>query len=335
MTRQPLSTPALFELLALFDKSISPVLDPEGNRLWGIPGWALPHPTVLDSKTLQAWAVRTGYAGSIGVPFGDELVAVDLVETDDPAVYEYRCPETYGIRQVSAEQAAVLDVDSIQLLNELADLLNIAQVKRSGIRTPRIDRMLWHLGEARIGPVMTPVWMVRGLAWNVEQIYSSLLDTRLPDQGLILSAGHDLPGVIRPPRNCRVAYLRHALVDYVPSPCVDFHYLERVLTSSEEGIKPSALPVDFTNGVLRIRTKPAVWVVKGDRQLQAIAYMYEQAQEGRWELDARSILAAAYPDRPDPEDRRGLKMQDLFKHNDQWLYFIANPRKGKYAFKLD
>lgn len=334
MTQPRLSTQALLELLALFDQSITPILDAEGNRIWGVPGWTLPRSMALDRKELQAWTVCTGYAGSIGAPFGDEIVPVDLVESDEPDIYEYSCPETYRTRQVGADQAAVLEVDSIQLLNELADLLNIAQVKRGGIQAPRIDRILWCLGDARVGPAMTPVWIVRGLATHVDQIYSSLLDTRLPAQGLILSAGHELPSIIRSPRHYRVAYMRHALVDYAPSPCLDLHYLERVLTSSEDGIRPSALPVDFTNGVLRIRTKPHAWVVNGDRQKRAIDYMYAEAQEGRWELDASSILAAAYPDRPEPEDRTGLRVQDLFKHNERWREFIANPRKGAYGFNL-
>ena len=334
MTQRRLSTKSLLDLLGLFDQSVSPILDRDGNRLFGIPGWAVSSATALDQKTLQAWTTRVGYAGSIVVPCGDESTCVDLLDTDDPNSYTYRCPQTFRMKQLSADRAAVVDVDSSRLLNEIADLLNIAQVKRSGIQAPRIERTLWRLGEARIGAALTPVWMVRGLAAHVDEVFQSLLDTRLPEQGLILSAGHELPRVIRSPRRYRVAYLRDALVDYCPSPCIDVHYLERVLTTNEDGIKPSALPVDFANGVLRIRTRTDTWTIKGKRQARAVAYMYEQAQENRWELDASEILAAAYPERRTEESRRGLKMQDLFKGNDKWREFIANPGKGKYAFNL-
>jgi len=180
---------------------------------------------------------------------------------------------------------------------------------------------------------MAPVWLARGMDVNVDEVFQSLLDTRLPEQGLVLCHGRELPRVIRPPRNYRVAYLHDALVDYSPSPCMDVHYLERVLTSDEDGIKPSALPVDFANGVLRIRTKTETWVIKGEKQLKAVAYMYEQAQLGRWELDASEILAAAYPERRTEESRKGLKMQNLFSGNEMWREFIVNPEKGKYAFK--
>ncbi len=97
---------------------------------------------------------------------------------------------------------------------------------------------------------------------------------------------------------------------------------------------PSALPVEFSNGVLRIRTKTDTWTIKGTKQCKAVAYMNEQAQLGRWELDASEILAAAYPERRTEESRKGLKMQDLFKGNEKWREFIDNPAKGKYKFNL-
>lgn len=334
MSQKSLSTRSLLDLLALFEQSDSPILDVEGNRLYGVPGWTVAATTSLDQRELTAWSDRVGYSGSYSVPNGDERTQVALQEADHPNFYRYRCPETFRMKQVAADAVAVFDVNTNRLLNELADLLNIAQVLRAGIQRPRVERTLWKLGDARIGPALTPVWLVRGLSAHVDQVYQSLLDTRLPDQGLILSAGHDLPPIVRPPRNYRVAYLRDALVDYSPTPRMDVHYLERILSSNEEGIKPSALPVEFANGVLRIRTKTDTWTVKGERQPLAVAYMYEQARQGRWELDASEILAAAYPERKTDEDRKGLKMQDLFKGNDKWREFIANPTKGKYAFNL-
>ena len=334
MSQTTLSTRSLLELLVLFNQSNNTTLDSDGNRLHGIPGWWMCDKTDLAPNTLHAWATRVGYAGGIDVPCADDRIFVDIHETDDPSSYEYRCPETFCRKRVSADHVAVFDVNSTKLLNVLADLLNIAQVKRDGIQAPRIERTLWHLGEARIGPVMVPIWLARGLDVNVEATFESLLDTRLPAQGLILCPGPPLDRIIRPPRNYRVAYLHDALVDYSPTPCIDAHYLERILTSNEDGIMPSALPVEFSNGVLRIRTKTDTWTIKGAKQCKAVAYMYEQAQLGRWELDASEILAAAYPERRTEESRKGLKMQDLFKGNEKWREFIDNPAKGKYKFNL-
>lgn len=333
MSRTIPSTRLLLDLLDLFEQSNSCSLDADGNRLHGVSGGRIEASSSLDPKTVQAWMPRVGYLSEIEVPCGDGRAHVELCETDDPGSYEYRCPETFRRKRVSADHVAVYDMDAAKLLNLLSDLLNIPQVKRAGIPAPRIERKLWQLGEARIGPVMAPVWLARGMDVNVDEVFQSLLDTRLPEQGLVLCHGRELPRVIRPPRNYRVAYLHDALVDYSPSPCMDVHYLERVLTSDEDGIKPSALPVDFANGVLRIRTKTETWVIKGEKQLKAVAYMYEQAQLGRWELDASEILAAAYPERRTEESRKGLKMQNLFSGNEMWREFIVNPEKGKYAFK--
>lgn len=94
------------------------------------------------------------------MPHGDERTQVDLQETDDPNFYRYRCPETFRMKQVAADAVAVFDVNTNRLLNELADLLNIAQVLRAGIQRPRVERTLWKLGDARIGPALTPVWLV-------------------------------------------------------------------------------------------------------------------------------------------------------------------------------
>jgi hypothetical protein len=279
-----LTTRSLLDLLGLFEQSNSCSLDADGNRLQGVSGGWIDSSTGLDPKTMQAWMTCVGYVSEIEVPCADGRAYVELRETDDPGNYEYRCPETFQRRRVNADHVAVFDIDTDKLLNLLSDLLNIPQMKRAGIHAPRIERKLWRLGEARIGPVMVPVWLARRMDVNVDEVFQSLLDTRLPEQGLVLCHGRELPRVIRPPRNYRVAYLHDALVDYSPSPCMDVHYLERVLMSVEDGIKPSALPVEFANGVLRIRTKTEVWVVKGEKQRLAVAYMYEQAQYGRWEL---------------------------------------------------
>ncbi len=334
MSQATLSTRSLLELLALFDQSNCTIQDSDGNRLRGIPGWWIDSNTNLTTRILRDWTARVGYAGTIEVPWGDDREFVELDATEDPAIYEYRCPETFRRKRVSADHVAVFDVESTKLLNAIADLLNIPQAMRSGIQTPRIDRVLWRLGDARLGPTMTPVWLARGLDTNVDHIFESLLDTRLAAHGLILSAGPRLPRIIRPPRNCRVAYLHDALVNYATKPCMDVHYLERVLTSNEDGIKPSALPVDFANGVLQIHTKGISWTIKGAKQCKAVAHMYAQAQQGRWVLAASEILAAAYPELRTEESRKGKRMQDLFKGNAQWQQFIVSAGHGKYMFNL-
>ena len=197
MSRTIPSTRLLLDLLDLFEQSNSCSLDADGNRLHGVSGGRIEASSSLDPKTVQAWMPRVGYLSEIEVPCGDGRAHVELCETDDPGSYEYRCPETFHRKRVSADHVAVYDMDAAKLLNLLSDLLNIPQVKRAGIPAPRIERKLWRLGEARIGPVMAPVWLARGMDVNVDEVFQSLLDTRLPEQGLVLCHGRELPRVIR------------------------------------------------------------------------------------------------------------------------------------------
>ena len=214
--------------------------------------------------------------------------------------------------------------------------MQIAKQLRRGIDTPAIEGTLWKLGEARIGPSLTPVWLARGLAGNVDLILNYFMSATLPEQGMVLTSGHALPSMIRVPRNYRVASLRDVIVDYSAKPCIDITLMERILTAPADGVLPRVQVVQYDEQkkVLTIRTKREPWTIKGKHQAAAVLYLYQQAQKDRWEVDASEILAAAYPEKTSDESRRGLKMQDLFKGNTKWLHYLRNAEKGKYAFNL-
>ena len=336
MALQPLSTCLLLELLDLFEQSGQPIGDAEGQRLYGVPGSHMFGRTSLSAEDMSAWMERIGYVGSYPAYIGDECVAVDLQEDDDPDRYWYRCPETFRKKYVSAAYAAVYTVSAPKLLNQICDLMQIAKLLRCGIDTPAIEGTLWKLGEARIGPSLTPVWLARGLAGNVDRILNYFMSATLPEQGMVLTSGHALPSMIRVPRNYRVASLRDVIVDYSAKPCIDMTLMERILTAPADGVLPRVQVVQYDEQkkVLTIRTKPEPWTIKGKRQAAAVLYIYQQAQKDRWEVDASEILAAAYPEKKSDESRRGLKMQDLFKGNTKWLHYLRNAEKGKYAFNL-
>ena len=336
MALRPLSTLFLLELLDLFEQSSQPIGDAEGQRLHGVPGWHMVDRTSLTADEISAWTERVGYVGSYPADFGDECVPVDLQEDDAPDRYWYRCPETFRKRYVSAANAAVYAVSPSKFLHQISDLMQIAQPLRRGIDTPAIEGTLWKLGEARIGPSLTPVWLARGLAGNVDLILNYFMSATLPEQGMVLTSGHALPSMIRVPRNYRVASLRDVIVDYSAKPCIDITLMERILTAPADGVLPRVQVVQYDEQkkVLTIRTKPEPWTIKGKHQAAAVLYLYQQAQKDRWEVDASEILAAAYPEKKSDESRRGLKMQDLFKGNTKWLHYLRNTEKGKYAFNL-
>ena len=334
MSSKPLSTLSLLDLIDLFEQSGQPIVDGDGQRLRGVPGWSVVSRTSFTLKHLEQWADCVGYAGSYPAPLDDERVHVDLTEDDQPDRYRYRCPETFRWKFVPATDVAVYRIRPAAILNTIADLLGIAQALRKGIEAPLLDDALWHLGKARIGPAMTDVWLVRGLAQSVEDVFRHFSQTSLPEQGLILSSGGVFPQFVRPPRSYRFASLRDAIVDYVATPCIDTDLLHRILATPPDGAIRPVLPVHFDEytNTLTIRTKTKPWSIKGERQAAAVRYMFEQAINDRWLLPAAEILGATYADK---NTARSQRMQNLFSGNTDWEDYIANPEKGKYGFRRD
>lgn len=334
MSSKPLPTQSLLELIDLFEQSGQPIADGDGQRLRGVPGWSVLGQTSLTPKQLEQWTDCVGYAGSYPAPLDDDRVHVDLTEDDQLDRYRYRCPETFRWKFVPAAEIAVYSVRPAPILNVVADLLGIAQALRKGIETPLLGDALWHLGRARIGPALTDVWLVRGLAQSVDDVFRHFNQTSLPEQGLILSSGGVLPQFVRPPRSYRFASLRSAFVDYVSTPCIDMDLLHRILAASPDGEIRPVLPVHFDEytNTLTIRTKTEPWTIKGERQAAAVRYMFEQAINDRWLLPAAEILGAAYADK---KTARSQRMQNLFSGNTDWEDYIDNPEKGKYGFRRD
>jgi len=334
MSSKPLQTQSLLDLIDLFERSGQPIADGDGQRLRGVPGWKVLGRTSLTPKLMEQWTDCVGYAGSYPASLDDDLVQVDLTEDDQADRYRYRCPATFRWKFVPAAEVAVYSVRPAAILSAIADLLGIAQALRRGIDAPLLDDALWHLGKARIGPALTDVWLVRGLAHSVEEVFRHFGQTSLPDQGLILSSGGVLPQFVRPPRSYRFASLREAIVDYVATPCIDMDLLHRILAAPPDGAIRPVLPVHFDEytNTLTIRTKTKPWTIKGERQAAAVRYMFEQAINDRWLLPAAEILGAAYADK---KTARSQRMQNLFSGNTEWEDYIDNPEKGKYGFRRD
>jgi len=161
MSSKPLPTQSLLELIDLFEQSGQPIADGDGQPLHGVPGWDLSRKLSLSDHDLAAWTECVGYAGCYPAPCRDERILVDIEEDADPGRYRYRCPETFRVKYISAETAAVRAVTATKLLNYLADLMDIPQALRRGITTAAIDGVLWHIGKMRIGQVHVDTWLVR------------------------------------------------------------------------------------------------------------------------------------------------------------------------------
>jgi hypothetical protein len=221
MPQTKLLTRSLLDLVDLFDQSSQSTIDAEGQRLYGVPGWVLSGISTLSDKQLEAWTDCVGYSAFFPAPSGEDRVAVEIEEDDDPDRYSYRCPETFRKKYIGSATVAVRSVRIPQFLNCVADLLEIPQALRRGIETAAVDNVLWNIGKMRVAGMQVDVWVARNLSLSMEEVFRHLQDRALPDQGVILSTGGKLPAIIDPPRQYRVIPIRDVLVRQVSSPHID------------------------------------------------------------------------------------------------------------------
>lgn len=334
MTSSTLSTPALLELLDLFERAQDGLLDSAGQRLFGVPAWAIRTDRALSPADLGAWTTCVGYAGYYPAWFEDERVPVELEETADPAWYEYRCPETCRHLRVAAQDVAVLDVRGDLLVNLVADLLAIPGIHRPRQRAPQLAGALWPVGKASIGLAQVETWLVRDLLGNLVAFLDHFADPRQPPQGLVLSAGLGLPPGVLPPPGYRVVALHEVLIPEAPRAAIDVPQIQRILGHPPGHPQPAsdAVQFDALTGTLTIRNQPAPWIVKGKLQAKAIRYLFEQYCQGRHQVPQIEILTVVYGSQ---ERARNKKLDDLFKGSKYFDLFVSSDGKGHYGFRLD
>ena len=331
----PLSTRSLRELIEVFERSGQSILDAEGQRLRGMPSWELARCEALSDADIVAWTDCVGYAGSYPAFCSDERVPVDLDEDDDPERYSYRCPETFRTKYVAADLVAVHTVRDANLLNLLADLLDIPQACRGGIKQPAVEGVLWNLGKIRVGGVSVDAWLVRGLSTAIDPVFEHFRTASLPDQGVIFSTGYALPNIIRPPRSYSIIPLAGVLVDYTDKPRLDKEMIHRWLVAPvgcrEEKLPPVRFdPYTHTLTITTQSNQP--WVIRGPKQLAVVRYLFEQFEQGRRWVPAHEILNAVHGSH---EHGRSRRIQNIFSGNAVWLNYIAGDGQGNYGFNLD
>lgn len=334
MSQKNLKTRSLLELIDLFERSGNAVAGSAGQLLHGVPGWELARLTALSGPDLAAWTERIGYAGSYPAIRGDERIPVYLEQDEDPERYSYRCPQTFRTKYVAADYVAVHAVPAVKLLSLLADLLGIPQAHRRGISMPAIDGVLWNLGKMRIGNVQVDVWLARGLASCIEQVFAHFEGPSIPEQGLIFTTGQSLPGIVPPPRSYRVFPIAEVLVDYTVKPHIDTDLIHRLLLAPAGSKEEKSLPVRFDpyTNTLTIATKSdKPWCIKGPKQIAVVKYLVEQFENGRTRVSAADILVAAHGS---SQAAKGKRVASIFSGNSTCEDYIEHDGAG-YGIKLD
>jgi hypothetical protein len=335
MPQKKLSTRSLLDLVDLFEQSSQSTVDADGQRLYGVPGWVLSGNSTLSDKQLEAWTDCVGYSAFFPAPCGEDRVAVEINEDDDPDRYSYRCPETFRKKYISAATVAVRSVRIPQFLNCVADLLEIPQALRRGIETAVVGNVLWNIGKMRVAETQVDVWLARNLSFSMKSVFQHLQNSALPNQGVILTTGGKLPAIIDPPRQYRVIPIMDVLVSQVSSPHLDTELIHRILVAAPGAKFEASLPVRFDPyfNTLVIATKSSKpWSIKGPKQINAVRYLFEQFRNGRRWVPAGEILADVYGTK---ESGRSRRMQNLFSGNMFWEDYIVNNDDGEYGFNLE
>jgi len=335
MPQKKLSTRSLLDLVDLFEQSSQSTVDADGQRLYGVPGWVLSGISTLSDKQLEAWTDCVGYSAFFPAPCGEDRVAVEIKEDDDPDRYSYRCPETFRKKYLSSAKVAVRSIRIPQFLNCVADLLEIPQALRRGIETATVGNVLWNIGKMRVADMQVDVWLARNLSTSMEGVFQHMQNSALPDQGVILSTGGKLPAIIHPPRQYRVIPIKDVLVPQVAFPHIDTDLIHRILVAAHGAKLEASLPVRFDpySNTLVIATKSSKpWPIKGAKQIEAVRYLFEQFKNDRRWVPAGEILAAVYGTK---ESGRSRRMQNLFSGNMFWEDYIVNNDDGEYGFNLE
>lgn len=328
---QTLQRASTIGLIQGFEAS-SNVLPGDGGPIAGIPRWAL-----LDSmgrafiEHCASWLNLVGYARVYPSFYEDEATLVELIPDSDPLSKQYCCLQTLGWKRVSIEDTAVYQVDTQRFLQSLADLLEIPDRQRT-FHESCIPNVLWKLGPVQLNTgFYIPLYIVRELNVHLVEIMNYLEDRCSP--GIVLSTGKMIPDKIGWPPGIVVRHLVEALVDYEETTRLDKAWLTSLVTGQVIQSTTKHLPVHYdpVRQVLSIMGKPD-WPIKGRRQSLAIAYMFNQATKGRWELQAKEILEATRQ----PGQVGGVKhLQSLFSLSEDWERYITRSRRGIYRFKLD
>ncbi|HMW48349.1 MAG TPA: hypothetical protein PKC70_08645, partial [Cellvibrionaceae bacterium] len=317
----PLTISSLLELTTLFEHS-SVFTDHQGQHLKGVPRGRLKH-SALSAAELADWSAIVGYTNTVAVRCEDRTLLLAIEHDQASNGWFYRSPETYRKCAVALDDLAIIAISAAKLLHYLADLLAIPMALRTGIQSPAIPEVLWHLGKTRVQGMGIDIWCARHLTTQATLVIQHLKRRILPDTGLVLTFGPDLPEIVAPPRQYRWVALRQVLSQRGQGCGIDEDRLYRLLAHADFPDSASAHPVRFDSysNTLVITTKSiAPWAIKGARQQAVVRYLVEQLFKDRRWIPSHEILSYVYGAQQQSHSRR---ISDIFRGNQLWKDYIT------------
>jgi hypothetical protein len=292
-----------------------------GGLVAGTPRWNWP--MLLDPNfDATRWLQIVGYADSM--PYGDARDLVKL-EADAHGSLRFRPPLRIDWQTLPMTEAALFTPNMDRVLVVLCELLSIPTAHRRA--QCLVPDALWSLGNLRIHQQAIPIYVARKFEFYRKAITDQLLDAKHPERGLILTACRRPLQLDWPlPRQLRAVRLVDVLRD-TPEAAIDLAAITRVLGQGHVVTQQEpAVQFNSVTNTLTIAGIAKPWVLKGDKQIKAIAYLFEQLKKGRESVGADELLAAS--------GTRSTSVAKLFAGGVYEDYLCSSGR-GLWAFNFD
>jgi len=320
---KPLSRVECEDLLTLVEELHHLVGTLGGGDAYGLSCWDWPRLQNLESFDKSRWLKCVGYATA--KPDNDDDCAEFDLEFDPNDSTRLRFHPRLRIDWVSIpmDEAALFAANMPVVLTELSNLLGIPGALRK--TEALISDVFWLLGIVRIGNKSIPVYLARKYGLHQRAILTHLTQPELPDFGLVLTMCRQPVNLEFPlPRQLKVIRLVDLLAQD-PIATVDPEKLARVVGSQGQKLTAQAPLIQFDSvaNTLTLAGIAKPWVLHGDKQAKAIAYLVGELKKGRETVSSSELLRAS--------GGRSPSVLQLFEGG-PWREYLSSPVRGQWAF---
>ena len=221
------------------------------------------------------------------------------------------------------DEAALFAANMPVVLAAISDLLGIPGALRKA--ETQLANVLWLLGTVRVGNKSIPVYLARKFSQHQRAILTHLLRPELPDFGLVLTMCRQPVNLEFPlPRQLKVIRLADLLAQNTIA-TVDREKLARVVGSQGQSLAAQAPLIQFDSvaNTLTLAGIAKPWVLHGDKQAKAIAYLVGELKKGRESVSSSELLRAS--------GGRSPSILQLFDGG-PWREYLSSPVRGQWRF---
>ena len=323
---KPLSRVECEDVLTLTEELHHLVGTLGGGDAYGLSRWDWPRLQNADNFDEALWLKCVGYATAKpdNGEDGDDGGEFDLeFDPNDSTRLRYHARLRTDWVSIPMDEAALFAANMPVVLAALGDLLGIPGALRKA--DALLADVLWLLGTVRVGNKSIPVYLARKYSQHQRAILTHLLHPELSDFGLVLTMCRQPVNLEFPlPRQLKVFRLVDLLTqDAIAS--VDREKLARVVGSQGQSLVAQAPLIQFDSvaNTLTLGGVDKPWVLHGDKQAKAIAYLVSELKKGREAVSSSELLRAS--------GGRSPSVLQLFDGG-PWREYLSSPVRGQWRF---